>query len=1260
LLVELLEDRSLPSFLPPVGYPVGNNPHAVVAADFTGAGFTDLVLANYASGTVSVLLGKGDGTFQPAQNYAVGPGPTSVAVGDFNNDGKLDIVTANGSGTVSVLLGKGDGTFQPAINYSLPTETGLTQSPVSLAVGDFDKDGKLDVAVTAYTISGGYYASATAYVNVLVGNGAGGFAADNVYALGSNTPGSVAVADFNGDNNPDLAVAEGSALSVLLGNGDGTFQAPQTYTLGGTAGALAVGDFNRDGKTDLVTANSNGTVSVLLGNGAGGFTAAANYGVGAAPDSVAVADLNHDGKLDIVTSAATAPSLSVLLGKGDGTFYLSQNFDSGSAADGLAVGDFNRDGWPDVAVANASSPGVASTTSVLLNTGDWSTLVARGFPASITAGATGSFTVTAQNPNGTTDTNYTGMVHFTSSDPQAVLPADYTFTAADAGVHTFNTTLKTAGAQTITVMSSGTAAYGGPEVTTTVNPAAASRLSFEGETPGTPPPSDASTGVALSMRLLALDPYGNIATGYAGTVQFSSTDPKAVLPAPFTFTTGNITQNNGDVLFQNGFTLNTKGNQTITATDKAKSSITGSTPIKVVDLFLAPVSYPLPSGSDPVAVAVGDFRGGGSSNVVVADNGIDQVSVLLDKPDGTLEPAQNYAVEGAPVAVAVADFNGDGKLDIVTANDTPNGGGTVSVLLGNGDGTFQPAANYVLPLMNSTGLQKASSLAVGDFNKDGKLDVAVGVYNQYAGGPAYVNVLIGNGTGSFTADKVTVLSAGGTTYSTTKIAAGDFNGDGSPDLAAAGEPYLGSLSVLRGNGDGSFKSPALLSADWSSVAVGDFNGDGKLDLLTWNQLPYGVDSLHAGVWLGNGDGTFAPPIISNIENAYKSAAAGDFDQDGKLDIALAGDGNYGVISIVLGNGNGSFGSHLFYPSGPGYARALAVGDFNHDGSPDLVVANTGTNTVSVLLNLGNGSALQASRLGVSGFPSSATAGTAGTFTVTAKNADGSTATNYTGTVHFTSSDPRAALPADYSFTTADQGVHTFSATLKTAGTQSIRVTDKITGSITGAQSGIVVHPAAASKLSVTGFPSPITAGVAGALTVTLRDPYGNIATGYIGSVHFTSSDRRASLPANYTFNAADAGVHTFSATLKTAGTQSLTATDTRTGSLTATEAGITVNPAAASQFVISAPSSVTAGTKFSLTLTVEDADGNVVTNYTGTIHFTSTDSTATLPKNYSFTVADKGVHSFTGLVLRKKGNQKITITDTLHSSITGSVIENVL
>jgi hypothetical protein len=196
--------------------------------------------------------------------------------------------------------------------------------------------------------------------------------------------------------------------------------------------------------------------------------------------------------------------------------------------------------------------------------------------------------------------------------------------------------------------------------------------------------------------------------------------------------------------------------------------------------------------------------------------------------------------------------------------------------------------------------------------------------------------------------------------------------------------------------------------------------------------------------------------------------------------------------------------------------------------------------------------------------------------------------------------------------------------------------------------------ASSPSFAVAGFPSPTTAGVSHTFTVTALNADGSVNTGYTGTVHFTSSDPQAVLPANYTFTAADQGTHTFTATLKTAGGQMLAATDTETYGVSGSEWGIAVQPAAATKFVFSAPASATIGVAFSVTLTVQDAYGNVVTGYTGTVHFSSSDSTATLPANYTFTAADAGVHTWDGVILRKKGKKTLTVTDTLNSSLTAT------
>ena len=266
----------------------------------------------------------------------------------------------------------------------------------------------------------------------------------------------------------------------------------------------------------------------------------------------------------------------------------------------------------------------------------------------------------------------------------------------------------------------------------------------------------------------------------------------------------------------------------------------------------------------------------------------------------------------------------------------------------------------------------------------------------------------------------------------------------------------------------------------------------------------------------------------------------------------------------------------------------------------------------------------ASVFAFTGLPASSTAGTAQTFTITAMDAFGNRAP-YFGEVFFSSSDSQASLPAAYVFTVADAGSHTFTATLKTAGPQTITVIDSSGGPPTGTQS-VTVTPAAAASFQVAGFPAT-TAGVTQSFTVTARDAFGNVATGYTGTVAFSSSDPIASLPASYTFTAADAGVHTFTAVLKRAGTQFIQAVDTVTGSIIGAENGIAVTAAAVSQFAISGPTTVTQGVGFKITVSAEDAFGNVNAGYRGSVHLSSTDSTGGT-QNFTFSNNDNGVHIF--------------------------------
>jgi hypothetical protein len=410
---------------------------------------------------------------------------------------------------------------------------------------------------------------------------------------------------------------------------------------------------------------------------------------------------------------------------------------------------------------------------------------------------------------------------------------------------------------------------------------------------------------------------------------------------------------------------------------------------RTVPSFLAPVNYP--AGSSPLALVAGDFNNDSLVDLAVANSSSSTVSVLLGNGDGAFQPPVTSASGISPRALALGDFNADGNLDIATANI-----GDVSVLLGNGNGSFQTPTSIDVS-------SEPVSIAAADFSADGKLDLLV-TANSYDWG-ATANIFGGKGDGTFSAPTSTWLG-----YGHNGSAVADFNGDGTPDFAATRLDYWYDylvavwLEVSLNDGSGNLVRSFEDFADYDarSVAAGDVNGDGDTDLVTGN---YGSVS----VLLGDGLGAFG--IAQNYPSGdYSDSPAivlADFNNDSNADIAVNG------ATVLLGRGDGTFSPPL--NSGAG----SVAGDFNRDGWLDAATANRFGNNVSVLIN--DHIWLPPDRPSVSVSDVTVTEGHTGTlnatFTVSLSVTYGAPVT-----VHYSTADSTATAGGDYQ---AQSGTLTF-------------------------------------------------------------------------------------------------------------------------------------------------------------------------------------------------------------------------------------------
>ncbi|MBX3401226.1 MAG: hypothetical protein KF873_21035 [Gemmataceae bacterium] len=911
-------------------------------------------------------------------------------------------------------------------------------------------------------------------------------------------------------------------------------------------------------------------------------------------------------------------------------------------------------------------------------------LVVDGLPLTVVAGTSATFTVSVEDKNGFPIAGFTGDVGFTSSDPNASLPATYTFQPSDNGVRSFTVTFTTAGPQTITAtpVLAGVA-NPGQDGTVVLN-APASQLFVFGH------PSPVTAGTDNTFTVTAKDQFGNVAIDYLGKIVINSTDTKAILPFGYQFTAAD----KGSVMLT--AQLRTAGLQDITANDFVQVALMGAQTGIQVDpaaaAKLAILNLPDPFNA-------GDFKNftvqSQDAFGNIAPDYLGTIHFTSSDPFAALPMDYTFQASDMGQQTFQVQFRIAGPQTI-TATDTMN-----LVTAGVGMTNVTPAAvsNFIVVghpspvfagsdnMFTVTAIAPDSSVAVGYLGT-----VFFSSSDQQAGLPAsYTFTIADNGSKDFTAtlktagiQSITVADQANTAIQGSQtgiqvLAAAaktlTIAGFPSPTVAGIDGKYtVTARDEFQNIADGYTGTIRFTSTDPIAGLPIDFTfgaGDKGVASFTAQLKTAGTQTITAtdlvtATITGQQSGIVVTPaaaskfIVTGHPTTVNAGATSNFtvtaqDPFGNVDVNYAG-----KVSFSSDDKQASLPAPYSFQSGDKGVRlfsdVLRTAGLKSIGIVDI-------NNALVTGSVSNINVLPGAAVGISvtGFPSPTTAGVPQSFLVAARDQFGNIAPSYTGTVRFTGTDKNGALPPDFPFMPGDAGQRTFVGTLKTAGTHAITATDLGNPAFTATQSGIVVVPAAGSILELSSIPPSVVAGANNTVLATVRDKFGNIATGYTGTLAFSSTDPQAGLPANIPFTAADKGQRTFTVSFKTAGTQDLAVVDTVDNTIGAGQSGIVVTAAAASQLVVTGlPASVISGKSAGFTVTARDPFGNLASNYQGIVTFSSSDSRAILPTNTAFIPSDKGVRTFNATFGTPNVTSSVTITDVQFPAITGTASTNVL